>query len=152
MKSLFYILAFVALFSCASTPESKNLSSDSKGIFVADFDDFGFSMYSLDLLGYKRWSWLRTGGHLPKEYDIKVIVYKDRKLEMVKQSFPIIPEKEQDYRYVDYQSASNYFAQTIESIESDLDEEVSYEDQCSAQSILIPVLNTAYKLEKKLGE
>lgn len=60
------------------------------------------------------WQWQDHGNSIPQNDAIKVIVYKGVPEETVRQKFPVNPEKQVDYRYVEYLSALQYLDKKID--------------------------------------
>lgn len=72
--------------------------------------------------------WYSSYGVLGSKFDIKVVVYtKDTSLEKIKKQYPVIEEKNQDYRYVSYENVMLY----LKKIETD---DEAYFNGCRADS------------------
>lgn len=109
MKRRFCILVGISIVSF-----SLCYGNESIKLIGLNLSDFGPPGMSYDLLGQEWWQWKPHGASRPgKHYDVKVIVYRDIPLEKVKELYPVIREKEQDYRYVEYQKALNYLNREI---------------------------------------
>ncbi len=80
---------------------------------VLQYEDFGPTSASYELLGMDWWQWQTHGGSRPKYYDIKVVVYRDLDLQQVRQAFPANPSLELDYRYVAFADAMRYLERMI---------------------------------------
>lgn len=101
------LLLTVFLFT-ACTPQPK------QQILVFDYEAFGPSALSYELLGSPWWQWLPAGGSSPKQrYLIKVVVYKDMPLAEVKALYPISEQQQQDFRYVSYDAALQYLNEAV---------------------------------------
>ena len=73
---------------------------DNTRIFA--YEDFGPSALSADVLGNAWWQWENQGdGNPATRYPIKIVVYWNIPLDQVKAAYPVIPEKKQDYRYIE---------------------------------------------------
>ncbi len=80
---------------------------------VVDYMDFGLACTAFDLLGPPWYQWNGCGDcHGPSSNGVRVVVYRGIKLDKVKERYPVIPEKEQDYRYVEYSKAINHLDET----------------------------------------
>lgn len=73
-----------------------------------------------ELIGKEWWQWEPHGSSQPREYDVKVVVYRGINLTNVKKRYPVIPSKEQDYRYVKYDKAMRYLDEQLQEDLSDL--------------------------------
>jgi hypothetical protein len=80
---------------------------------ILNYSDFGPQVRAYELIGMEWWSWDNHGDSRPREYDIKVIVYKDISLDEIKKLYPTIKDKEQDYRYLKYDDAIKYLNKHI---------------------------------------
>lgn len=75
------------------------------------YDAFGPQVVAHELIGMEWWQWDSHGDSEPKEYPIKVVVYWNQSLEETKKRYPVIREKEQDYRYVEYEAAKRHLTE-----------------------------------------
>jgi hypothetical protein len=83
-------------------------------ILILDYSDFGVQAMAYDLLGYQWYQWDSHGVPDPKtKYTIKVIVYKNIRLDEVRQVYPVSKDIKQDYRYVGYSTALKYLNEKI---------------------------------------
>jgi len=57
--------------------------------------------------------WLPHGDSSPKDYDIKVVVYRDALLESIEKKYPVDSKQEKDFRYLEYQAALIYLDEKI---------------------------------------
>jgi len=109
MKKIFY--TFLALYFINLSP---CLAGEHKNIIILNFSDFGPPSMSYHLLGQEWWQWEAHGDSKPgKYYDVKVIVYRNTPLDKVKKAYPVIREKNRDYRYLEYDEALNYLDDEI---------------------------------------
>lgn len=108
-----YVLLIFSLF-CHSP-----VFADDDKIFILKYDDFGPQIVSHELIGFSWWQWDAHGDSNPQtQYDVKVVVYKNISLAKVKKAYPVIKEKSQDYRYVEYAVALKYFDKVIKNFEA----------------------------------
>ena len=74
-------------------------------MIVLSYDDFGPQVMSYEQIGKEWYEWNSQGPDDPNVRDnIKVVVYRNVALDEVKRKYPVI-EKQQDYRYLEYQAA-----------------------------------------------
>ncbi len=106
MKRLLRILLVIAFFTCVSV-------SAKTGVCVLKYEDFGPPVIANNLIGMDWWQWQPHGDSRPTRYDIKVVVYRGLQLDKVKAKYPVAPEKNKDYRYVEYADALTYLDQHI---------------------------------------
>lgn len=150
LKTIF-IFALLQLAACANTKEqdtTKEVTANSPTIFVAKYKDFGPPQLSSPLLGNQWWQWPDPENHKPVTYDVKVVVYRDVSLDVVKASFPVIPEKKQDYRYVAYEDAVTYFDNTIEQLLLEMKDSGDAESVAMLSSFPLRLYETVLRMEK----
>lgn len=156
ITQFFLILCLSILCSCANINQSQNndstLTSQSEGIFIASYGDFGPPQLSNKLIGNKWWQWNDPENHKPVKYDVKVVVYRNTALESVRLSFPIVPEKKQDYRYVTYDDARKYFNETISELKKEMAEYDDPEGLAMMSAFPLRLYKTALAMERKLRE
>ena len=108
MKKLLFIaiLIFSLLFIYyVSKPQDAN----SPCHVVLKYEDFGSDAISSKLLGQAWWQWYPAYGVPGSKFDIKVVVYTQAEdLEKIKTQYPVIEEKNQDYRYVTFTAVMQY--------------------------------------------
>ena len=98
-----FILIAVSLFACRAAKDGTHAD-----MVVLSYHELGPQAAVHDLIGYEWYQWDNHGDSDPnKEYDIKVVIYRNIPLEKVKEMYPVIVGK-QDYRYLDYETAINY--------------------------------------------
>lgn len=110
-------IAFFMIFvqSCSSVPETK----EAPNTVVLKYSDFGPQSVSWETIGMGWWQWDDCGDPNPNySYDIRVVVYRGIPLEDVKQLYPVRKEKNQDYRYLEYQKAVEYLNKGIQKYSS----------------------------------
>ena len=129
---------------------SETYSEASEGIFVTSYNSFGPPQLSTKLIGNKWWQWDDPDNHKPVKYNVRVVVYRGISLNKVKESFPVIPEKKQDYRYIEYEAASMYFEKTITQLERDLNASEDLEEYAALARFPLSLYKTALEMEKKL--
>ena len=144
------ICRLIALtFSCcliASCAITNNPSSTN--FIVLDYSDFGPQEIAEELIGPNYWQWDTGHYSRPQKFDIKVVVFRDMKLDAVKAMFPIDRNNKKDFRYVEYHLAMTWY-----------DKQISYFNQELASSsgdknIVFYVLRNLYvnslKIERGL--
>lgn len=105
---LLVVLAASVLLGCAIRPLAKNT-------MVLAYSDFGPGVLASNLLGQEWWQWQSEGGDNPAtRYSVKVVVYWDVSLDKVKQAYPVVPKKKQDYRYVERDNALTFLDSAIQ--------------------------------------
>lgn len=100
MSRLISLLGLLFLLSCSGISSSTTLT--------LDYDDFGPQVVAHEVIGMDWWQWQPHGDSRPSHYPIKVVVYKGISLPQVKAQYPVKPELEQDYRYLEYTRAMDY--------------------------------------------
>lgn len=91
--------------SCAGQQETEAL--------VLEYDSFGPPVVAQEVIGMDWWQWLDHGDSRPRKYPIKVVIYSGISLAEVKSRYPVKPELEQDYRYLEYSRAIQYLDRLI---------------------------------------
>ncbi|WP_104400874.1 hypothetical protein [Vibrio penaeicida] len=124
-RTFFLIIMFAFSFSI-------NANSS---ITVMDYNDFGPPSLSGKLLGVEWFQWQSHGDSKPRNYPVKVVVYEGYELEKVESLYPVNSAKEQDFRYVTFDSAVDF-------IDSSLIDLKALQDEGA------PVANIVSKLEK----
>ncbi|WP_221074765.1 hypothetical protein [Agarivorans aestuarii] len=112
MKQILLILiasVFLTLGCTQSSIEDKTV--------VLPYKAFGPPSMSGHLLGVEWFQWQSHGDSRPREYPIKVVVYKDASLEELEAAYPIDEALEKDFRYVEYTAAINYFDKNVLEVE-----------------------------------
>ena len=98
-------LTIIFVFSC---------SENDKQILILSYDDFGPQAVAWETFGMQWWQWDNHGDSDPNtKYNIKVAIYRDIPLREVKEKFPVVQETEQDYRYIEYNTALGYLDKNI---------------------------------------
>ena len=111
--SIFFLALLLFVAGCAKGGDAHTL--------VLAYDDFGPMSMSWELIGLDVWQWENSDDGDPNsKYPIKVVVYKDIPLETVQRTYPVVPEKEQDYRYVRYSDALIYLDLHIADMKNDI--------------------------------
>jgi len=80
---------------------------------VLEYKDFGPPVIATELLGVDWWQWQNHGGSSPETYAIKVVVYNNIERDQVEKRYPVVPSKNQDYRYIEYHEALKYLDERI---------------------------------------
>jgi len=105
-KLLVSILLFVT--GCVST------GSTNSSWLLMDYTDFGPQVIAQEIIGMEWWQWQDYGDSVDQSYAIKVVVYNDIAGEIARREFPVNPEKNLDYRYVEYEKALKYLDEKID--------------------------------------
>ncbi|RTZ20081.1 hypothetical protein [Vibrio penaeicida] len=113
---------------------SSSINANSS-ITVMNYHDFGPPSLSGKLLGVEWFQWQSHGDSKPRNYPVKVVVYEGYELEKVESLYPVNSAKEQDFRYVTFDSAVDF-------IDSSLIDLKALQDEGA------PVANIVSKLEK----
>lgn len=82
-------------------------------MMVLSYQAFGPQVTATEVLGNEWWQWQAHGDSRPRDYDVKVVVYRGISLIDVKAAYPVIEEKHQDYRYLPYAKAMAYLDDKI---------------------------------------
>ncbi|GLQ76228.1 hypothetical protein GCM10007932_55910 [Vibrio penaeicida] len=122
-----FFLVFMFVFSSSINANSS--------ITVMNYHDFGPPSLSGKLLGVEWFQWQSHGDSKPRNYPVKVVVYEGYELEKVESLYPVNSAKEQDFRYVTFDSAVDF-------IDSSLIDLKALQDEGA------PVANIVSKLEK----
>lgn len=101
-----FFLSVLLLCSCADHPEAK--------IALFTYEDFGPPAMANELIGMDWWQWQVPEESQPTKYDIKVVVYRNVKLDAVKKEYPVAPEQFKDYRYAEYTQVMSYLDRNIQ--------------------------------------
>ncbi|WP_444928678.1 hypothetical protein ACJJIF_12460 [Microbulbifer sp. SSSA002] len=86
----------------------------SKNTVVLNYNDFGPQVIASEIIGMEWWQWQDHGESRPRDYDIKVVVYRKVALDEIKKIYSINPDQEQDYRYLKYEAAIIFLDKKIE--------------------------------------
>ena len=115
MKRFTFLFFCIVFFSC-----SHHVSQ--QPYVILTYKDFGPPALAGDLIGSDYWQWDSHGDSRPRDYPIRVVVYRNIDLQKVKERYPVSKEKEQDYRYVEYRTAMAFLNSSIEQLQSYKDE------------------------------
>ncbi len=151
----FSVVLAVVLGGCSSnTPESGLLPNT----VVLPYKAFGPGEDTLPLLGVYHWQWPDPDNRprRPMQYDIKVVVYRGVSLQNIQLQFPVLPEKKQDYRYLEYETAISFLDQRIKDLNAEISIpsrfEETEEDRLSnmifLQRIIISLYKTTLEIEQ----
>ncbi len=81
---------------------------------VLNYRDFGPQAAAWPLLGMEWHQWAGHGDSNPaRQYDVKVVVFRDLDVRVVKKLYPVHQPSQRDYRYVPYQKAIRYLDDLI---------------------------------------
>jgi hypothetical protein len=103
------------LASCAMTGKT-----DNGNFIVLNYQDFGPQAMAEELLGPEYWQWDSGQYSQPQKFDIKVVVYRNMNLDVVKLTFPVNKNQKKDFRYVEYKVAMQWYDRQIDSFNADL--------------------------------
>jgi hypothetical protein len=106
LRIFLFSLSLFLLCSCAVGSQSAT------ALFA--YKEFGPPSMSSEMLGMDWWQWQEHGDSQPKQYDIKVVVYRNISLEEAKKKYPVVPEQLKDYRYAEYSTVVGYLDRQIE--------------------------------------
>jgi hypothetical protein len=134
LKILIVLVFYMAISACSHQINQQHI--------ILNYKDFGPSALASELIGNDYWQWNTHGDSRPRDYHVLVVVYRNIDLKTVKELFPVIEEKEQDYRYVEYQSAMMFLNASIEELRS-------YKDEVS-QQLVDTLIETRRKIESEL--
>ncbi len=107
IQCIITLLASLLLVSCS-------IIQTEKKYVVLNYSDFGPPSLCEGLIGSDWWQWQEHGESRPSNYDIKVVVYRGYKLKHAQKQYPVIPRRNQDYRYVSYDQAIAFLNDSIE--------------------------------------
>ena len=123
-----------------------------KNICVLDYENFGVQAMAYELLGFQWYQWDSHGDSDPKTtYDIKVVVYKNIPPGKVKELYPVIRELKQDFRYLDYNRAMQYFDRQIQEIDKLKQTKLQQEDINMFESLRSTLIKTREEIVNKLN-
>jgi hypothetical protein len=67
-----------------------------------------------ETIGYQWYQWNSSGDSDPdKTCDIKVVVYWNESVDVIKEKYPVDPKGKEDYRYLTYEAAVKYLDAAI---------------------------------------
>lgn len=101
------VLVFFSLIVACSSDLNEN-------VVVFNYKDFGPQVIASEVIGMEWWQWQPHGESRPTQYDVKVVVYRNVALGHVKKKYPVVSEKKEDYRYLEYDTAINYLDDKID--------------------------------------
>ncbi|GGB21935.1 hypothetical protein [Agarivorans gilvus] len=107
MRTLLMLLLSVWMISsCSQAPIEKHT-------YVLPYKSFGTPSMSGKLLGVEWFQWNAHGDSRPIAYPVNIVVYRGITLKEAEATYPVNPEAEMDYRYVEYSDALSYFDKNI---------------------------------------
>jgi oligoribonuclease (3'-5' exoribonuclease) len=115
MKKIIFLVICMVGFSCSH-------QGGGQQHVIMNYRDFGPPALASELIGNDYWQWDSHGDSRPRDYLISVVVYRNVDVQKVKKIYPVIKEKEQDYRYVEYQIAMEFLDSSIAELQSYKDE------------------------------
>lgn len=154
----FFLLLFLNFFltGCFATTDVQDELYPR--FVILSYKDFGPQPESL--LGVYHWQWpdAENRPRRPIEYDIKVVVYRDISLEEIEKKFPVIPEKKQDYRYIEYEAAALFLDKRIYDMYAYLEMPSRIEESEADQmyntlffhTLIIDLYKTSLKIERAI--
>jgi hypothetical protein len=83
-------------------------------MLVLSYSDFGPPVIATEVLGNEWWQWQSHGDSRPRQYTVKVVVYRAGELESAMVLYPVNAELEKDYRYLEYETALSYLNAKID--------------------------------------
>ena len=108
MKSA--VASFISFFLATFSSQSASA--------IFDYEDFGPQAAVHEIIGFQWYQWNSHGDSDPNTTDqIKVVVFWGEGLEKIKESYPVVPSKNQDYRYLDYSRAVSHLKALIKEFE-----------------------------------
>lgn len=105
IRRLLY-LSLCMIAGC-STPEDKC-------VIVLQYSDFGPQVIASEVVGMEWWQWQAHGASRPVKSDVKVVVYKGIPLSRIEERYRVIPQRQEDFRYLELQSALLFLDKKIE--------------------------------------
>ena len=118
MSRLTFILFFTLLTSCSVHSQQE--------VTLLDYNDFGPQIIAREVIGMEWWQWQTHGDPDPAAvYPVKVAVYRDIPVTEVQQRYPVKPEQEKDFRYLEYQRALRFLDEKIaENVQENVTEQL----------------------------
>ena len=108
-------------------------------VVLLDYNDFGPQIIAQEVIGMEWWQWQDHGDSDPAAvYPVKVVVYRDIPLPEVQQKYPVDPEQQKDFRYLEYRNALRF-----------LDEKIT---ENMLDSVTEQLKSTRKKITEQLGE
>ena len=101
-------------FFCLTLLVASCSNTEPKKIAIFNYNDFGPQVIANEVIGQEWWQWQPHGDSRPRNYDIKVIVYRNATLAEVKKLYSVKPQDFLDYRYLEYDKALSYLEEKIE--------------------------------------
>ncbi len=123
-----------------------------KNICVLDYKNFGVQAMAHELLGFQWYQWNNHGDPDPNAtYDIKVVVYNNILPGKVKELYPVVSALEQDFRYVEYSRAVQYFDRQIQQIDELGQTELRQENMSMFENLRSTLIKTREEIVNKLN-
>lgn len=89
-------------------------TQEDKCVTVLQYSDFGPQVIASEVIGMEWWQWQVYRASRPIKTDVKVVVYKGIPLSNIEKSYPVIPQRQEDFRYLELQSALLFLDGKIE--------------------------------------
>lgn len=94
----------IALLACAFGCAHRSPSS-----LVLPYSDFGPQVAAHEVIGFEWYQWQSHGDSRPSgRDDVRVVIYDALSLKRVRQQYPVVEGKRQDYRYLSLRQALKY--------------------------------------------
>lgn len=106
MSRLFIPLFLVLMVACSGLAR--------KNAVLLDYSDFGPQVIASEIVGMEWWQWQLHGDSRPVNYDVKIVIYRGRSLNEIKNIYSVEPENKLDFRYLEYQQALTFLDDKIE--------------------------------------
>jgi hypothetical protein len=118
MARLAALLLFVLLTSCSVHSQQE--------VVLLNYNDFGPQVIAQEVIGMEWWQWQDHGDSDPAVvYPVKVVVYRNIPLAQVEQRYPVEPDQNKDFRYLEYQHALRFLDEKIaENIQENVTEQL----------------------------
>ncbi len=100
------VFSFVLLAACANQVKQNTA--------VLNYSDFGPQVIASEIIGMEWWQWQSHGEPRPAADDIKIVVFQDIPLKEVKRLYPVKPDMQKDYRYLEYDKALDFLNSKID--------------------------------------
>lgn len=145
-QAFFTLVIAIILNGCATTAKTHIQASDH---IELPYKAFGSSSESI--IWPQHWQWSDAENHQPVSYDIRVIIYQGDNLDQLKSIYSIVPEKKQDYRFIQRDKAVEYLKGTISELEDTLFQS-NDESECDFDMVYFHEISTLYKTLVKIEE
>ncbi len=147
-----FVLMLLSLFLLSSCAQTKvnNTAPIRDNTLVIDYQAFGPPQLSSSLVGENYWQWYKQAPHRVEQYDIKVVVFRNMPLDIVKKRYPVNVDKKLDFRYVEYSKAIAWSKKLISQTQASLEESIAVEHDQEGILYDFYRLENLYKLSLKI--